>query len=143
MATNPIGPVKPDPNPYAHSGSAAIVNPPQSVNLATNQTPSGSGTSTHIADRGDYRGPALLKIVSTIGATPSVTVAIEGSCDGNDWYPVPYATQAAPETPTVATFAITTATTNRYHIRTNHAWRYLRLSYTSALNVTLTVDLMV
>lgn len=139
MATNPIGP----PPPRDRFGHAGAVDPPQSGNLATGQTPSGTGTSTHIVDRGDYRGPGLLKIVSTIGATPSVTVAIEGSTDGVDWYPVPYATQAAPETPTVATFAITTATTNRYHIRTNHAWRFLRLSYTAALNVTLTADLSV
>ena len=142
MATNPIGPVKPDPNPYAHSGSAAIVNPPQSVNLATNQTPSGSGTSTHIADRGDYRGPAVLKFVSTIGATPSVTVTIEGSLDGSDWFGLGHAADDV-AAPALGNLVITTAVTQRRFLPTGRPWRYLRLSYTSALNVTLTVDLMV
>jgi len=30
--------------------------------------------------------------------------------------------------------------TNLYHLRTNHAWRYLRVTFSANTNVTNTVD---
>lgn len=112
---------------------------PNSANLSTGQT--GNGASTHVVDRGGSVGPALLKIVTTVGATPTCTYAIEGSADGVDWFPVAYADAATPETMSVATFVITTATTVRKILRANHPWRYLRLSYSANTNVTTTADL--
>lgn len=111
-----------------------------SVNLCTAQT--GNGVSTNVADRGQIGGgPALLRIVTTIGATPTCTYLIEGSADGTNFFAAPYATAAAPETPVVATFAITTATTTLVHLRANHAWRYLRVTMSANTNVTSTIDL--
>lgn len=138
MATNLLGP-PPPPDRFGHSGS---VDRPQVGNLATGQTPAGTGTSTHIVDRGDYRGPALLKFVSTIGATPSVTVTIEGSLDGSDWFGLAHAADDAAAA-ALGNLVITTATTQRRFLPANRPWRYLRLSYSAALNVTLTVDLLV
>ncbi|MGH3985859.1 MAG: hypothetical protein ACRDTZ_00885 [Pseudonocardiaceae bacterium] len=85
----------------------------------------------------------MLTITSTVGATPTVTVAIEGSVDGTSWFAIAYADPATPETAAVATFAITTATTTRKILRANHPWRYCRLSYSANTNVTLTADLHV
>jgi len=113
-----------------------------SVALSTAQT--GNGASTNVADRGGLTGSALLTITSTIGATPTVTVAMEASADGVDWWQPAYATMAAPETPVVtALAAITTATTSRYILRPGHPWRYFRLNYSANTNVTLTATLAV
>lgn len=112
---------------------------PVAVNLSTAQT--GNGDSTNVLDRGGaVDGPALLKITTTIGATPTVTVNIQGSADGTNFYNVAYAASATPETVAVAAITITTATTNYYILRPNHPWRYLKLAYSANTNVTLTAD---
>lgn len=108
------------------------------ANLSTAQT--GTGASTNVLDRGNTFGPGILKIVSTIGATPTVTVAIEGSVDGTNFFNIAYSTTAAPETPVVANLTITTATTAHYILRPNHPWRFLRLTLSANTNVTLTAD---
>lgn len=110
------------------------------ANLCTAQT--GNGVSTNTVDRGGVGlGPALLRIVTTVGATPTCTYLIEGSADGTNFFAAPYSTVAAPETVAVATFAITSATTTQMHIRANHAWRYLRVTMSSNTNVTSTIDI--
>lgn len=111
------------------------------ANLSTAQT--GNGVSTNVADRGPVSSVALLKITTTIGATPTVTIAIEGSPDGTNWFAVPYADSATPTTVSVATFAITTATTVWKIIQPNVPVRFIRLSYTLNTNVTITADLWV
>ena len=111
---------------------------PNSASLSAAQT--GNGPSTNVVDRGSGVGPALLQIVSTVGATPTVTVAIEGSVDGTSWFNVAYALPATPETVAVANLTITTATTTRVILRPNHPWRFLRLTYSANTNVTLTAD---
>lgn len=121
--------------------SSAAPAPAAAANLSTAQT--GTGPSTNIVDRGADRGPALVQIVSTIGATPTVTVAIEGSLDGTTWFSIPYSDPATPDTVAVATFAITTATTTRKYLQANRPWRFMRLNYSANTNVTLTADLYV
>jgi hypothetical protein len=112
---------------------------PANANLSTAQT--GNAASTNVVDRGPSVGAALLKVTTTVGATPTVTIAIEGSADGVNFFNVAYATAAAPETPVVAAVVITTATTNYYILRPGHPWRYLRLTYSANTNVTTTADL--
>ena len=105
--------------------------------LSTAQT--GTGDSTNTADRGTSVGqPAAVVITSTVGATPTVTVNIVGSVDGTNFYNVPYALVATPETLAVAALTITTATTTTYLLRPNHAWRFLKLVLSANTNVTLT-----
>lgn len=115
---------------------------PNLVTLSTAQV--GNGASTNVADRGgDLSGPALVTITTAIGATPTCTYAVEGSADGTDWFPVAYADAATPETVSVATFVITTATTVRKILRPNHPWQMLRLTYSANTNVTNTATVWV
>lgn len=115
---------------------------PNTANLSTAQT--GNGTSTNTVDRGGRTdAPVAVKIVTTVGATPTCTYALEGSPDGSAWFSVPYSELATPETVAISTFAITTATTTWKFLRPNHPWRFFRLSYTSNTNVTNTVDVWV
>lgn len=108
---------------------------PLSIALGTNQT--GNTDTTNTLDRGNRTGPILIEIVSTVGATPTVTVNILGSVDGTNFFNVAYADVASPETVSVASFTITTATTTRKIVRPNHPWRYLKLNYSANTNVTL------
>lgn len=108
----------------------------ESVTLGTAQT--GNTDTTNTLDRGPQRRAALLQIVSTVGATPTVTVNILGSMDNVNFYNISYGAASAPETPTVAAITITTATTTYAHLRVDQPWRYLKLNYSANTNVTLT-----
>lgn len=112
---------------------------PDITNLSAAQV--GNGASTNVADRGGSLGPALLRITTAIGATPTCTYAIEVSADGTAWLPAAYADSATPTTVSVATFVITTATTVWKVLRAEIPWRFIRTNYTSNTNVTNTVDL--
>lgn len=122
---------------------------PNIAALSSAQT--GNGVSTNIADRCDSgvgdraatTGTALLTITTTVGGGPTCTYAIEGSVDNSDWFAVAYADAATPETVTVATFVITTATTVRKILRPWHPWRFLRITYSLNTNVTNTASLAV
>ena len=112
---------------------------PNTGNLSNAQT--GNGQSTNVMDRGvNIESSALLKITTTVGATPTCTYAIEGSADGTNWFNVAYADSATPTTVSVATFVITTATTVYKIVQTNVPVRLLRLTYSANTNVTNTAD---
>ena len=114
---------------------------PLTANLSTAQT--GNGQSTNVVDRHRCVNTALLKVTTTVGATPTCTYAVEGSADGTNWFSVAYADSATPETLSVATFVITTATTVHKILRVNHPWRFLRVTYSANTNVTNTADVWV
>lgn len=109
---------------------------PASVVLSSAQT--GNGDSTDTLDRGGLTGIGYLAIVSTVGATPTVTIDIVGSVDGADFFSVPYSLVSTPEAVAVAALTVTTATTTRVILRANSPWRYLKLVYSANTNVTLT-----
>jgi len=112
------------------------------INLSTTQTSAAGATdSTNTMDRGyTLVGPCLLRVVTTVGATPTVKVDIQGSMDGTNFYNVTYALPATPTTYTVAQITITSATTNHYILVPQAPWRYVKLVYSLNTNVTLTVD---
>jgi len=114
---------------------------PGAINLATAQT--GNGASTDILDRGARSAPIGLQITSTIGATPTVTVALEGSMDGTTWFAVPYTDPATPDVSSIATFPITTATVTRKYVRGGFPYRFFRCFMSANTNVTLTIDVYV
>ncbi|OKK06422.1 hypothetical protein AMK26_10375 [Streptomyces sp. CB03234] len=115
---------------------------PNQATLSNAQT--GNGVSTNVADRGGVtERPALLKITTTVGATPTCTYAIEGSADGTSWFPVAYADSATPETVSVATFQLTTATTTYKILRPDQPWRFVRLAYSANTNVTNSADVTI
>lgn len=116
---------------------ATVVGQPGSATtLGTAQT--GNADTTNTLDRGFHRGPAAVVLTSTVGATPTVKVDIQGSVDGTNFFNAPYALVATPETVAVAQITVTTAVTTTYLMRPDHAWRYLKLVYSTNTNVTLT-----
>src|SRR6266542_5138925 len=104
---------------------------------ATGNVTSALGVST------DYVSPGAIVITSAIGATPTVTVNIQGSADGTNFYNIPYALVATPETLSVAAITITTAVTTTYLLRPNSPWQFLKLAYSANTNVTLTATAFV
>lgn len=109
-----------------------------SVRLSDAQT--GNGDSTNIALRGlRDRGGAVV-VTSAIGATPTVTVNIQGSINGVQWFNVPYALVATPRTFVLTAITITTAVTTSYLLQELIPFRYLKLALTANTNVTLTAD---
>jgi len=115
---------------------------PNAASLSAAQT--GNGVSTNIVDRGGAVGrPALLKITTTVGATPTCTYAIEGSPDGVNWFSAAYEDSAAPGVLSSATFVITTATTVWKILPADRPWKYLRITYSGNTNVTNTADVFV
>lgn len=111
-------------------------NPGTAVALQTAQT--GNADSTNIADRATRREGGALVITSAIGATPTVTVNIQGSVDGSAWFNVPYALVATPRTFVLTALTITTAITTTYLLQELIFWRYLKVVMSANTNVTLT-----
>ena len=104
--------------------------------LSSAQT--GNGDSTNFALRPLTASGGAVVITSTIGATPTVTVNIQGSVDGTTWFNVPYALVATPRTFVLTALTITTAVTTTYLLQELVFWKYLKLALTANTNVTLT-----
>ena len=105
----------------------------------------GSGVSTNFLDSATYALPAgaLFRFVTTIGATPTCTYAIQGSPDNVNWSAVNCADSATPTTFSNATFVITTAVTKLMYVQPGQYARFLRVNYTANTNVTNTCDVIV
>jgi len=123
---------------HAPAAFGVVVPATGAVNLSAAQT--GSGASTNTADRGGSTGPVLLRLVTTIGATPTCTYAIEGSPDGTNFFSIQYADSASPQTLVITTFVITSAVTVFKLIPALIPVRYLRVTYSANTNVTNTLD---
>jgi hypothetical protein len=112
------------------------------ANLATGQT--GNGVSTNVGQRrSDTSRAGLLRIVTTVGSTPTCTYFIEGSPDGVSWFPLAsqdITTAGAPGSLTSATFTITSATTTWKLLPVDWPWAYVRITFSANTNVTNTVD---
>jgi hypothetical protein len=107
------------------------------VELSVAQT--GTGDSTNIAAARSRQGKSgAIVITSTIGATPTVTVNIQGSADGSNWFNIPYALVATPSTFVLTAITITTAVTTTYLLQVDQPWVYVKLAYSANTNVTLT-----
>jgi len=107
--------------------------------IASGQTTAGD---TNILDRGtqNWDNPAMVILVTTIGATPTATFsAILGSVDNVTYYPLPYADSATPGTVTSAVIGtITTAQTKTMYLQPA-CWRYLKINISAVTNVTSTI----
>jgi hypothetical protein len=116
---------------------ATIAYPGQLQNAQT-----GNADSTNVIQRAfeNQRQP-ILRIVSTIGATPTVTVKIQGSVDGTTYVNIPYSALAsAPNGWTTANLVITTAVTSLYALMPGQPWNFLKINMSLNTNVTLTSD---
>ena len=112
------------------------------ANLQTAQT--GNADSTNVVQRPfESNRQVILRIVSTIGATPTVTVNIKGSIDGTTFYNIPYSVlSVAPNGYSVAPLVITTAVTSHYALMQGQSWNFIKLVMTLNTNVTLTSDVL-
>lgn len=113
------------------------------VRLSDAQT--GNADSTNIAVRGTRESVRMgvITITSAIGATPTVTINIQGSMDGVNWANIPYSAEnllATAPTWVITALTITTAKTGSYALQPGIPWRMLKLVYSANTNVTLTVD---
>ncbi len=108
------------------------------VLLCSAQT--GTGDSTNIAFRGPRADGGAIVVTSTVGATPTVTVNIQGSVDGTAWFNVPYSLVATPRTFVLTALTITTAVTTTYLLQELVFWQYLKLALSANTNVTLTAN---
>lgn len=108
------------------------------VGVALSAAQTGNGDSTNTVNRGARRGPGALVITNAAGATPTVTVNIQGSVDGTNWFNAGYALVATPETVAVAALTITSATTTTYLLRPGMPWQFLKLVYSANTNETMT-----
>ena len=106
------------------------------VTLATGFT--GNGNSS-VARRDETRDGGGVVITSTVGATPTVTVNIQGSLDGTNWYNIPYALVGTPATFVITAITITTATTTNYLLQPAQQWIFLRCAMSANTNVTLDI----
>src|SRR5213595_187165 len=108
------------------------------ANLSTGQT--GNAVSTNIVGRRpdpNMLRPALIRIVTTIGATPTCTYLVEGSPDGTSWFPLPTQDITAagpPGTLTSATFVITTATTTWKQVSVDFPCSFVRVTFSANTN---------
>jgi hypothetical protein len=107
-------------------------------NLQTAQT--GNADSTNTIRDGDVSRPSAIRVVSTIGATPTVTVNILGSIDGTTFFNIPYALVTAPSTYVLTALTITTAVTSFYLLQIDQPWNFCKLNMSANTNVTLTSD---
>lgn len=97
--------------------SATVHGFPAGTVLATAAT--GNGTSTVLscfAGSKYFTNDILLRVVTTIGATPTITLNIKASPDGVTFTNVNYALIATPNTFVATAITITSATTNVYRI---------------------------
>ncbi len=111
------------------------------ISLSAVQT--GNGDSTNIALRGirDTVRQGGLVLTTAVGATPTVTINIQGSFDGVNYVNVPYSAENTfSATWVVTAITITTAKTGFYVLQPGMAWRYLKLVYSANTNVTITAD---
>ena len=124
--------------------SASLTGFTTTFNLSTTQT--GSADSTHVFEYGRSkiaaREPLLIKIVTTIGSTPTCTYAVKGSVDGDTYFNLAYSDSATPTTFATGTFLTTTATTKVKIVERGQVYNYLKLVYSSNTNVTNTADVL-
>ena len=109
-------------------------------NLATSQA--GNGDSTNIIKRGpiiNERKP-ILRVTTNAGTT--ITLNIQGSYDGTNWFNVMYSPMAAAPTQFVnAAIVITTAATFLYYLPDTD-WVYLKTVASANTGMTPTTDLL-
>lgn len=121
----------------AGGANPALWDYPTGLSLGTSLT--GNTASTVVTLPQDYIKNALLvRMTSTVGATPTATIAIQGSKDAVTWSAVDYADSATPSVYSQATFAITTAATIQKMIRPHQNFKFIRFNMTANTNVTIT-----
>jgi hypothetical protein len=99
-----------------------------------------AGDTPNILDRGmaHWDFPAMVRLTTTVGSTPTATYAVNGSLDNVNFYPLVGISTAAP-TVSAVTFTVTTATVTIINLPAA-VWRYLKVTLSAVTNVTTAVD---
>ena len=104
--------------------------------IATGLTGNTNSKAAVREDSGSINAGALV-ITSTVGATPTVTVNIQGSADGVNYFNIPYALVGTPSTFVITAITITTAVVTTYLLQGGQPWNFLRFTTSANTNVTL------
>ena len=91
-------------------------------------------------------GPACIAVTTVIGATPTVTINIQGSEDNVTWANIAYALVATPTTFVTSAIVTTTAKTEIYLLQgplQPSTYQFVKLAYSANTNVTITASLYV
>jgi hypothetical protein len=116
---------------------------PTAFVLGTGQATNADTTNTWDSGVVEVKSlPVLVRVVTTIGATPTCTYTINGSADNSSFAPLSYADIASLGTVTAAPFVITTATTAVKVIPPGQRYRYIKVTYSLNTNVTNSADLL-
>lgn len=100
----------------------------------------GNGSSTVLTAKGRYfTDDILLRIITTIGATPTATFNIQSSVDGVSYSNCKYGLIATPNTLVSTAIVITTAQTSVYRIP-GHQAHFLKVVVSANTNVTYSID---
>ena len=111
------------------------------VNIVINNA-GGNVTSTSIDfGREFFHKGALVRVVSTVGATPTCTYQIQGSQNNSTWTALTYSDNGSIGTFVNTTFVLTTATTVIKYVPPGQNFRYLSVATSANTNVTNTVDI--
>lgn len=99
-----------------------------------------NGDTPNVLDRGvtHWDFPAMVRITTTVGSTPTATYAVMGSMDNANWFPVVGVSTAAP-TVAATTFTVTSATVTIINLPAAD-WRFLKVTLSAVTNVTSAVD---
>jgi hypothetical protein len=119
----------------------AVIDTSGGVAALLSSAQTGTGDSTNTASRPILSGATPgggIVVTSAIGATPTVTVNIQGSVDGTNFFNIPYSLVATPKTFVVTAITITTAVTTTYLLQETIPFRFVKLVYSANTNVTLT-----
>jgi len=109
--------------------------------IAAAQTGNFTSTAALRTSDSDYQVGGAIVITSAIGATPTVTVNIQGSVDNVTWSNIPYALIATPTTFVTTALTITTSVTTIYLLSAPvqpNPYVYVKLALSANTNVSLT-----
>jgi hypothetical protein len=116
---------------------------PTAFVLGTGQATNADTTNTWDSGVAEVKSlPVLVRIVTTIGATPTCTYTISGSVDNSSFSPLSYADINSLGTVTATPFVITTATTVVKVVPVGQRYRYIKVTYSLNTNVTNSADLL-
>jgi hypothetical protein len=111
-------------------------------NVIANALTTNVDSTVLVAHSRYFTNDILLRVVTTIGATPTVTLTIRGSKDNSSFSNVNYALIATPATLVSTALVITTAQTSIYRIPPNQQVKFLKVTISAVTNVTTTIDVI-